>query len=163
MVEMVVQIQAPITGLTATNDSPTPLGRPTTFTATVTAGSNLIYTWDFGDTYTATGQVVTHTYAEPGVYTATVTATNLVSNATTTTTVVVEQWSLYLPIIRRPPAVTGQSYQTGHLAEGMILTALGIVWPLRRASGLGRAAYWRPEKTGGKLIYGYKLSSFSGK
>jgi len=40
---------APIAGLEATNDSPTMLGNPTTLTATISAGSNVTYTWAFGD------------------------------------------------------------------------------------------------------------------
>ncbi len=39
----------PIEGLTAENNSPTPLGETTTFTATVTGGTNIQYDWDFGD------------------------------------------------------------------------------------------------------------------
>ena len=76
-------------GLTATNDSPTPLGQPTTLTATVTAGSNVAYTWAFGDEGTASGPVVTHTYQYAGVYTTLVTATNSINVVTATTVVTV--------------------------------------------------------------------------
>jgi len=77
----------PITGLSAVNDSPTPLGSATTLTATITAGSNVAYTCAFGDGDTDSGAVVAHTYPAVGVYTATVTATNSVSVVTATTAV----------------------------------------------------------------------------
>ncbi|MBP7602165.1 MAG: PKD domain-containing protein, partial [Thermoflexales bacterium] len=51
-------------------------GNPTYFTASVSAGTNVAYQWDFGDGNTSSGAVVSHTYAGIGVYTATVTGTN---------------------------------------------------------------------------------------
>ena len=79
----------PIEGLTAENDSPTLLGGTTSFTATLTAGSNVVYTWDFGDGITMTGQVVGHVYEATGTYTATVTATNSLGFVTVETVAVV--------------------------------------------------------------------------
>ena len=76
----------PIAGLSATNDGPTVLGRATTFTATVSAGSDVSYAWNFGDQTTGSGQIVTHTYPHAGLFTATVTATNSVSGPVTATT-----------------------------------------------------------------------------
>jgi len=93
--------EIPIAGLAASNDSPTLLGFPTTFTATWTAGSNPVFTWDFGDSTTGLGAVVTHTYAAPGIYTATVSAENSAGtvHATTVATVITEtiRIPLYLP------------------------------------------------------------------
>ena len=66
----------PITGLTATNDGPTVLGSLTTLTATIDTGTNVIFTWDFGDGSSGSGMVATHEYASYGVFIATVTATN---------------------------------------------------------------------------------------
>jgi hypothetical protein len=80
-----------ISGLEAVNDSPTPLGSVTTLTATVAAGSNVSYTWAFGDGQFSGGEVVTHTYEDVGVYTAIVTASNSVSELTTTTAVTVDE------------------------------------------------------------------------
>ncbi|MCI0393823.1 MAG: PKD domain-containing protein, partial [Chloroflexi bacterium] len=97
------EIFQPITGLVATNDSPTLLGGTTTLTATVATGSNVVYTWDFGDGEFGNGAVVTHVYDEPGIYLATVTATNDVSNVSTTTTVTIYLPYTYLPIVIRMP------------------------------------------------------------
>jgi len=53
------------------------VGQLATFTASVGSGTGpLSYTWSFGDGSTATGAVVTHAYAAPGSYLATLTAEN---------------------------------------------------------------------------------------
>jgi hypothetical protein len=65
-----------IGGLQAVSDSPTMLGTLTTLTATLDAGTNVTYAWEFGDGQTGSGAVVSHQYAAPGTYTATVTASN---------------------------------------------------------------------------------------
>jgi hypothetical protein len=79
-----------IDGLTAENDSPTKLGNITTLSAEVLAGTNVVYTWDFGDGATGAGALATHTYATSGVFTATVTASNGVSEVSETTLVTIE-------------------------------------------------------------------------
>jgi hypothetical protein len=99
-----ITVEEVITELIATNDSPTPLGKPTTMTATVTAGSHPIYRWAFGDRMTGMGPVVTHTYSETAVYTAVVTASNGVSALTATTTVEITPppgFYVYLPLVVR--------------------------------------------------------------
>jgi uncharacterized repeat protein (TIGR01451 family) len=78
-------VDVPIVGLEAFNDSPSRLGEPTTLNATVFAGTDVAYEWDFGDGTTGTGAVVTHIYPSLGVYTATVTAENSVSQAAAVT------------------------------------------------------------------------------
>lgn len=94
----------PVTGLMATNDSPTPLGRPTTLTATVAAGSDVMYTWAFGDGESGYGKVVLHHYPACGIYTAVVTASNSANSITATTSVKIMAY-VYLPLIlkRWPP------------------------------------------------------------
>ncbi len=77
----------PITGLSASNSSPTPVGSPTYFTATVASGNYISYTWAFGDGTFGVGEVVSHTYASLGDYVAVVTATNPVSNDSANTPV----------------------------------------------------------------------------
>jgi len=96
-----------ISGLAATNSSPTPLGNATFFAATITAGSDVSYGWDFGDGTIGAGQTISHTYATAGVYTATVTASNLVSTESAETFVSVQEIpvepadTIYLPLIQR--------------------------------------------------------------
>jgi uncharacterized repeat protein (TIGR01451 family) len=103
----IIITDVPIVDLIATNDSPTPLGSATTLTATVTAGSNVIYTWAFGDGDTGSGAVVTHTYAAVRDYTAVVTASNSISMLTATTIVTVNEPHpapdsyVYLPLVMR--------------------------------------------------------------
>jgi PKD repeat protein len=79
----------PIIGLSAANSSPTPLTEVTHLTATISAGSNDAYEWNFGDGALAHGVIVSHTYAMIGYYTALVTATNSTSMVTATTPVTV--------------------------------------------------------------------------
>jgi uncharacterized repeat protein (TIGR01451 family) len=93
----------PIDGLEALNDSPTVLGEPTALAATVTAGSNVTYTWAFGDGEIGGGAVVTHTYTAVGIYAAVVTASNSVGLLTATTTVEIARPTIYiyLPLVLR--------------------------------------------------------------
>lgn len=75
---------AAISGLSATSNSPTTLGSATAFTATIASGTNVAYTWGFGDGSTGSGITTTHTYAAVGNYVAVVTATNSVNTVTAT-------------------------------------------------------------------------------
>ncbi|HTP11094.1 MAG TPA: PKD domain-containing protein, partial [Anaerolineae bacterium] len=79
----------PIGGLNAANSSPTQLGSATNFTATVSAGTSVVYQWNFGDGATSSGATSAHTYAAVGMYTATVTATNSANSQVATTSVTV--------------------------------------------------------------------------
>jgi large repetitive protein len=100
----VVVADVPISGLVVSSDSPTPLGQATHFTATVAAGSNVSYSWDFGDGQNATGWQVSHVYQAAGSYTVTVTAQNGAGSQTATTTVNVNAtfYRIYLPAVLRP-------------------------------------------------------------
>ncbi len=100
---LVVITDIPISGLVATNDSPTLLGETTTFTATITAGSGVTYAWDFGDGTSGEGQVTSHVYTSGGNFTATVTATNSLGDIIATTQVVIslpqpEYFFVFLPL-----------------------------------------------------------------
>ena len=77
--------QAALSGLTAQNDGPKTLGQTIHFSASVVAGSNPTYAWDFGDGTTATGMVTNHSYAQTGDYTTTLTASNLFGSVKATT------------------------------------------------------------------------------
>ncbi len=88
----------PVSGLLAFNNGPTPLGNRTTLSATVEAGSGVTYTWAFGDgaffypqNWPDSGKVVTHTYPDVGVFTATVTARNRFGELSATTTVTIQE------------------------------------------------------------------------
>ena len=99
-------IEVPISGLAAQSDTPTMLGEMTTFTATVTSGSNITYTWDFGDEFAlGYGANVNHNYAEPGEYSVTVTASNAFGSEEFTLEVVVigapVVKPIFLPVVRR--------------------------------------------------------------
>ncbi|MCG8347220.1 MAG: PKD domain-containing protein [Chloroflexales bacterium] len=101
-----------IGGLVASNDSPTDLGSTTTFTATVDQGTNIRYTWDFGDGQSDTGAVVSHDYAAIGTYTTTVVASNILGSVEASTLVVIresgspgpipgEDSSIFIPVVVR--------------------------------------------------------------
>ena len=88
-----------ITSLTAANDGPTELGDSTLLTAvhaSPNSGFNS-YSWDFGDGTFGSGQVTTHIYSVPGVYSATVSVSNDFSGMTeTAVTIVTIQDELYV-------------------------------------------------------------------
>ena len=108
-VTVTVSVEAPVSGLTLTNDSPTVLGAATAFTASVAGGTNVTFDWDFGDGETGSGPAITtHTYAMTGTVTAAVTASNAINNMTTTTVVTITSvtepstdYSVYLPLVIR--------------------------------------------------------------
>jgi len=123
-----ITVETPISGLAASSESPTILGDATHLTATVAAGSNVVYAWDLGDGDTAAGPAVSHTYPTAGVYTATVSASNGVSAETASTTVIIDGPSglpltkhAYLPLLLRAPGTgangSGQSAPVGRLPE----------------------------------------------
>jgi len=78
----------PLNGLIATHSTPTEQGEPIQFSAATSTGSNVMYTWDFGDkTLPKTGSTINYTYDEPGLYRVEVTAQNGVSAQTTALTI----------------------------------------------------------------------------
>jgi PKD repeat protein len=92
--------EAPLSGLSAASSSPTVLGRTTYFNATLSSGTNVTYTWSYGEGSVGSGANAQHVYAASGTYTAIVTATNSISTASATTGVSV-LWPNYLPLIQR--------------------------------------------------------------
>lgn len=95
--------QEPISGLVATNDGPSKPGSMTTLTAMITAGSQVSYSWVFGDGDSGSGAVVSHIYPAPGEYSAVVTASNEVSVVAAITAVVIEPHAVHLPFILTGP------------------------------------------------------------
>lgn len=86
--EIVVTVNdSAITGLAASSSSPTLIGQATQFTATAITGSNITWLWDFGDGNSSVLQTPTHSYVQPGTYSAVVTATNEASVVSAATNV----------------------------------------------------------------------------
>lgn len=79
----------PLTGATASNDGPKLAGAPVHFSAVVSGGVGITFTWDFGDGQTGSGVTTTHSYPRSGIYTATVTAANPTNQVSATTRVLV--------------------------------------------------------------------------
>lgn len=90
----------PVIGLAAHNNGPTLLHAPTTFHVSLIAGEFSTYTWDFGDGQYGAGIEATHTYTAAGLYTATVTASNVEGSvlASTAVEVIVPDPVVYLPL-----------------------------------------------------------------
>jgi hypothetical protein len=74
-------VDVPIEGLIAAHTGSGFTNDPITFAASISAGTGVSYEWDLGDGSLAVGPFVEHTYLTPGVYTATVTASNNSSSA----------------------------------------------------------------------------------
>ena len=79
-----------ITGLVASNNGPTADGARTRLSAQIDTGTNVTYTWDFGDGTNGVGKSVRHRYSASGNYLATVTATNTINSPSAQTEVVVD-------------------------------------------------------------------------
>jgi len=127
--------EIPIAGLAAVNDGPTILGTPTTFTATITTGTNVTFTWNFGDGMHGSGAVAAHTYAASGVYTATVTATNSLGPVSATTVVQVTPplMRYYLPWVQREPLPPQGGGGQDLFGLGMMVAVCGVAgWKGRR-------------------------------
>jgi PKD repeat protein len=93
----------PIDHLQLHNNGPQFVQRPVTFTAQTDGGTNIAYTWNFGDgTSPEAGRVpvVGHSYRRVGIFTVTVTAdNNLSSPIVATTTVFISGLMTWLPLI----------------------------------------------------------------
>lgn len=113
----------PVAGLVASNDSPTLLGETTTFTAGITAGTNVLFTWDFGDGALGSGAIVTHTYTAAGAYTATITATNSAGSVVAVTQVQIDKpiHITYIPMMQRQSLPPSGVTEPGMVKSGVIL------------------------------------------
>lgn len=83
-----------VVGLTAANNSPISAGSGVTLTASVTGGTGISYTWDFGDGTTGKGREVSHQYIHAGVFNAAVTAISTNSQIAYTKVTVYEPLSV---------------------------------------------------------------------
>ncbi|CAG0932269.1 Serine protease AprX [Thermoflexales bacterium] len=112
----------PISNLQAANSSPTGVGSSTAFTATAT-GTNILYTWNFGDGATGSGNPIGHSYTNVGVYTAIVTATNSVSVMTATTPVTITAAGVTnLQVVNSSPTALGNTTNFTATANGTDVT-----------------------------------------
>lgn len=111
---VVTVVDVPISGLSALNSSPTILGGSTAFTATASSGSNIVYTWNFGDSTSGSGSSTSHTYPTTGTYAASITATNSAGSVTASTGV---------NVINTAPAAHAGGNQT--VSVGAVVTLDG--------------------------------------
>jgi PKD repeat protein len=112
-----------IAGLSAGNDSPIELGSKTTLSASVVEGTNVVYTWNFGDSSpTKTGQTVTHTYPAVGNYTAQVTASNGINSEAETTPITIVDVPPEARFVSSSPDMPGQTTTFQSISEGTNLT-----------------------------------------
>ena len=79
-----VEVWMPVSGLSTSTNSSALVGMAAPFTASISGGSNVSYTWTFGDGVSASGPTSAHTYSAMGIYTIIVTATNGLSTLTQT-------------------------------------------------------------------------------
>ena len=80
---VLVSAQSLTTTFTVSPSSP-PVGSPATFTATVTGGTApYSFSWNFGDSFTGTGNPVQHTYSTAGRFNVTLTVTDANQVSTT--------------------------------------------------------------------------------
>lgn len=88
-------------GIEVFSTAPQPGGVPVQFSALLNFGQAVRFTWDFGDGGTAQGQMVTHTYTQPGVYQVTVTAANAAGQNQASIAVTITAYQLFLPTVGR--------------------------------------------------------------
>jgi hypothetical protein len=83
--------QVAVAGLSMVTSASRMLGESITFSARVISGTQIAYSWDFGDGSIEQGGLVSHAYIEPGVYTAIVTATNSLGSQQASTTMAISE------------------------------------------------------------------------
>lgn len=74
-------VDVPLAGLSATYTGLGFVSNAITFSASVTNGTGVSFTWNFGDGQQAAGAQVEHIYVQPGEYNVTVQASNNISSA----------------------------------------------------------------------------------
>jgi PKD repeat protein len=104
---MIVVQDVPIDGLVVDSNSPVQLGEAVLLTATISSGSHVTYSWDFGDGELGSGAMVSHTYGAAGSYNVMVTATNSVGKMVVSVVVNVYEeeqmtWFVYMPVMMKP-------------------------------------------------------------
>ena len=94
------QVDEEILGLAINGPARGLVGQTTNFNAIITAGTNVTYTWNFGDNSSpATGQNVSHSFAAPGFYVVEVTAKNPLGEPKAQKSIIIESGN-FLPSIK---------------------------------------------------------------
>jgi hypothetical protein len=93
-------VEVPIAGLSINAPAGAIRDYDVTFTAVITAGTNVSYTWDFGDGQSGSGQSVVHVYPTPGFYEVTVTATNSLDQVETVKSIRI-RYGTFAPLLAR--------------------------------------------------------------
>ena len=135
----ITSLSTAISGLQGSSDAPTALGNITHYTASVQAGSDVVYTWHFGDGTTGSGITTSHMYSDTDIYTATVTATNDLGSISTNVLVTVTN-----PVAPPPVAPSGLSISgpsSGKVGQQLTFTAtllvgtnIGFTWAVSKTS-----------------------------
>ncbi|RPI87929.1 MAG: PKD domain-containing protein, partial [Chloroflexi bacterium] len=87
-------------GFNVSDSSVEPGGTVSFSNSSSTNGTNLTYTWNFGDGGSASGTTANHTLKEPGVYEVTLTATDGCGfSDTEVKTITVKELKLFLPLV----------------------------------------------------------------
>jgi hypothetical protein len=138
-------LDVPIEGLTAVHTTSGYTNDPVTFAASVSAGTGISYEWNLGDGNLAAGPFVEHSYAAPGVYTATVSASNNSSAAQAQTVVAVVEAANINGRVWQDLDLDGRlSIGEGWLA-GITVTAVGPTGTIQTTTdGDGRYQLFTP-------------------
>ena len=94
----------PVTGLDFTWLPSTPFnGDMITFTATSSGTEPIEFQWNFGDTFTDTGNIVTHTYSNSGNYSVQLSASNTCGDDQVSKDITILQyiWRFFLPAVNK--------------------------------------------------------------
>jgi hypothetical protein len=131
----VTVVDVAISDLLASANGPTNLGNTTSFTATISAGTDVSYAWSFGDGTTGSGDTVAHTYQSEGSYTAIVTATNSAGSASVNVAVQILPSSVSETVTPNQGILTTQDgsfhafFPTGAVTETVTVTYTAYLTP----------------------------------
>lgn len=94
--------EEPVSALALHGPNSAPVNASISLSATVGAGDNVTYSWDFGDGENGTGVITQHTYSEAGMYTITLTASNEVSEEVVTREITIQESEDIENVLRLP-------------------------------------------------------------
>lgn len=97
---ILIKRDAPVSGVSASNNGPTWLGRATRLNGSISEGSGVTYSWLFGDGSQGSGAHINHIYPDVGTFTAVLTVSNDSNEIQATTTVHVLSVN-FMPLLRK--------------------------------------------------------------